>query len=83
MDALHVSKGRKRNSNNKEYQFWQQDNHPIQLVNPMMLQQKLDYLHDNPVRAGIVKHGEEYNYSSAIDYSTTKKGKLDIKHLYA
>ncbi|MEO8772568.1 MAG: transposase [Ferruginibacter sp.] len=35
----------KRNSNNKDFQFWQQDNHPIQLSNPGMLKQKLDYLH--------------------------------------
>src|SRR4051794_36369763 len=41
-----------RNSNNKNFQFWQQDNHPFELYGNDMLQQKLLYLHDNPVRAG-------------------------------
>ncbi|MEO6669796.1 MAG: transposase [Ferruginibacter sp.] len=40
----------RRNSNNKDFQFWQQDNHPIELSNPVMLKQKLDYL---PVRLVI------------------------------
>ena len=43
-----------RNSNNKNFQFWQQDNHPFELYGYEMLQQKLLYLHENPVRAGLV-----------------------------
>ena len=70
-----------RNSNNKEFQFWQQDNHPIELSTPLMLRQRLDYLHENPVRAGIVYEPEDYVYSSAIDYYTTGKGKIKIEHL--
>jgi REP element-mobilizing transposase RayT len=52
-----------RNSNNKNFQLWQQDNHLFELYGNDMLQQKLLYLHDNPVRAGLVpiaigmKHG--------------------------
>jgi len=29
---------------------------------------KLDYIHQNPVRAGKVKNPEDFLYSSAIDY---------------
>lgn len=36
-----------RNSNNMIYQFWQQDNHPIELFNNKMMDQKLDYIHNN------------------------------------
>jgi putative transposase len=71
----------KRNSNNKDFQFWQQDNHPIQLSNAFMLKQRMDYLHDNPVRAGIVYNAEDYVYSSARDYYLDKKGMLDIEKL--
>lgn len=39
----------KRNSNNSSQQFWQQDNHPIELNGNKMIDQKLDYIHDNPV----------------------------------
>ena len=68
-----------KNSNNKYFQFWQQDNHPIELYGYEALQQKLNYLHENPVRAGIVYESWHYKYSSAIDYCTTEKGKIDIE----
>ena len=58
-----------RNPNNKEYQFWQQDNHPIELDTNQKINQRLDYLHDNPVNALIVDKAEEYLFSSARDYS--------------
>jgi len=43
-----------KNSNNTKYQFWIQDNHPIELTDNFMVEQKLDYIHNNPVEAGIV-----------------------------
>src|SRR4051812_13875295 len=57
-----------KNSNNKHFQFWQQDNHPVELYGYETLKQKLNYLHENPVRAGIVYETYHYKYSSAIDY---------------
>ena len=33
------------------------------------MEQKLRYIHENPVRAGIVEKAEEYKYSSAKDYA--------------
>jgi len=59
-----------RNSNNTLYQFWQQDNHPIELNNNVLLEQKLEYMHQNPVRAGICYAAEEYIYSSAGQYAS-------------
>ena len=61
-----------RNSNNKKYQFWQQHNHPIELSDNKIIDQKLNYLHDNPVEEGFVNEAYEYKYSSAIDYSDGK-----------
>ena len=40
--------------------------------------QKLDYIHDNPVKAKIVVNKEDYLYSSAIDYAGGK-GLLNIE----
>jgi putative transposase len=37
-----------------------------------MLNQRLDYLHQNPVEAGFVNEAEHWKYSSAIDYSAGK-----------
>ena len=39
-------------SNNKDFQFWQQHNHPIELSTIEITQQRLDYVHNNPVEAG-------------------------------
>jgi REP element-mobilizing transposase RayT len=59
----------KRNNNNTIYQFWQQNNQPIELRSNEFIEQKLNYIHNNPVEAGIVLSPEEYLYSSAINYA--------------
>ncbi|GAA0891672.1 transposase [Fulvivirga kasyanovii] len=58
-----------RNKRNKTYQFWQQDNHPIELDYNSIKDQKLDYIHLNPVKAGFVDEPEHYRWSSARDYA--------------
>jgi putative transposase len=70
-----------RNSNNVKYQFWQQDNHPVCLETNVMIDQRLNYLHNNPVAEGIVEEPEHYVYSSARDYAGIK-GLLDVVLLY-
>ena len=67
----------KQNKNNKGWQFWQQHNKPIELWDTYMLEQKLNYLHQNPVENGFVINAEDYLYSSAIDYADGK-GLLEI-----
>lgn len=67
-----------QNSRNKTYQFWQQDNHPKEIFSLDFALQKLAYIHNNPVTAGIVFKAEEYVYSSARDYYGTGKGLLDV-----
>ncbi len=67
----------KQNANNETYQFWQQGNHPIELWSNDVIDQKLDYLHNNPVTAGWVDEPEHYLYSSARDY-TEGKGLIDV-----
>ena len=42
-----------------------------------MIEQKLDYLHNNPVESGFVTKPEDYKYSSAMDYAGIK-GLVDI-----
>ncbi len=66
-----------RNSNNYDYQFWQQNNHPIELYNYEMTKQKLDYIHNNPVKAGFVSKPEDWLYSSARNYCG-EKGIIDV-----
>jgi putative transposase len=68
------------NSNNKEYQFWQQHNRPIEIYSPAVISQKVDYIHYNPVEAGIVEQPEQYLYSSAKDFNE-EKGLLKLEPL--
>jgi len=63
-----MEKAGKHNSQNLNFQLWQQDNHPIELFDQKILHQKLDYIHNNPVLSGVVENPEEYLYSSAKDY---------------
>ncbi|GAB2832126.1 REP-associated tyrosine transposase [Ferruginibacter profundus] len=69
------------NSNNKDYQFWKQDYHPVELNTTEKIQQRLNYLHENPVRSGLVWEPWHYKYSSAIDYYSNEHGLLKIDHL--
>ena len=57
-----------KNSRNKNYQFWRQDNQPKELYSPAFTVQKINYIHNNPVEAGIIEKPEHYLYSSARDY---------------
>ena len=68
----------KRNTNNTKYQFWQQHNQPIVLSNPIIFEQKLNYIHNNPIESGFVESPEDYLYSSAKDYSE-QKGLVNIQ----
>ncbi len=67
----------RKNPNNKKYQFWQQDNHPIELTNNKMVENVLAYIHNNPVKKGYVDKPEDFIWSSSINYCG-KKGLIDI-----
>jgi REP element-mobilizing transposase RayT len=65
-----------QSSNVKTYQFWRHDNKPIELWSNKVIDEKLNYIHNNPVEEGIVFRAEDYLYSSAADYAG-EKGLLD------
>ena len=48
-------------------QLWQHDLHPIWLRRTDIIQQKLRYIHRNPVEEGLVEEPHHYLYSSARD----------------
>ena len=53
----------------KNYKFWQEGNDAQEIFLTDYFNQKLDYIHQNPVRAEFVNEAEDYRYSSAIDYA--------------
>jgi putative transposase len=58
-----------RNPKNVHYQFWRQDNQPKQLETNTYMDEKLQYVHNNPVVAGYVSRPEDWIYSSARSYA--------------
>ena len=68
----------KFNTNNSKYQIWQQYNKPKVCLFPKFTNQKIDYIHRNPVVAGIVDTPEDYVYSSARNYVNRSDFILDV-----
>jgi len=54
-----------RHATNTNYQVWTHENHPMEIWSHKFFLQKLNYIHQNPVRAGWVGQEEDYVYSSA------------------
>jgi len=52
----------------KYYKFWQEGNHAIELFSEKFVWDKINYIHNNPVEAGLVKQAHEWIYSSASNY---------------
>ncbi|WP_298780538.1 transposase [uncultured Polaribacter sp.] len=61
-------KATETHSRNKNYQFWQYGNHAEEIYSHKFMWSKSDYIHLNPVRAGIVEKASHYRYSSASNY---------------
>ncbi len=59
----------KFNKRAEERQLWTHENHAIELSDNQMINSRLEYIHQNPVRAGWVESAHDYLYSSARNYS--------------
>ena len=54
---------------NKIYKVWQSGNHAIELFSEKFTWEKINYIHRNPVEAGLVKYPDQWLYSSASNYA--------------
>ena len=52
----------------RRHQLWQEGSHPEQIVGDEMMVQKLEYIHNNPVKRGYVDDPNHWRYSSARNY---------------
>ncbi|MBK1646163.1 transposase [Thiocapsa imhoffii] len=50
------------------YQVWEEGSHPQRIEHEAVMRQKLDYVHNNPVKRGYVDLPEHWRWSSARDY---------------
>lgn len=58
-----------KNKPKQTYQIWTHENHAEHIYSQKFIEQKITYIHNNPVRAGIVEKPEYYLYSSARNYA--------------
>jgi putative transposase len=70
-----------RTNANDNYKVWTGNNHPEEIYSEAFLKTKLNYIHENPVRAGLVTEPSHYLYSSAANYEG-KKGLMEIDLLF-
>ncbi len=69
-----------RIKNGVNYKVWKDGFHPIELFNDKMIDQKLEYIHNNPVKEEIVIDAEDYKFSSA-GYYAGGEGLIRIERL--
>lgn len=72
------AKATETHNRNKYFQVWQYGNHAEEVFTLKFMWEKLNYIHLNPVRAGIVERASHYIYSSASNY-TAGKGLIEIE----
>ena len=68
------SKGKKGHT----YQVWQQGFHTVELWRELFIKKKIDYLHANPLRAGLVKSAKEYPWSSFRAFHALRREEFDL-----
>ena len=61
-----------RHKGDRRYQLWQEGSHPKIIETEAIMRQKLDYIHDNPVKSGFVSDPTHWRYSSARNYAGIK-----------
>ena len=59
----------KKSARVKDFKIWTDDNHAIEIYGYISIEEKINYIHQNPVKAMIVYSAEQYVFSSAIDYA--------------
>jgi REP element-mobilizing transposase RayT len=57
------------NAKDRTYQFWKRNPLCVDLLSDNVIEQKLKYIHHNPVKAGICENAQDYRYSSARFYA--------------
>ena len=68
---------KKQHKVDQTFQLWQEGSHPQQIQSEEMMVQKLEYIHNNPVKRGYVDDPVHWRYSSARKYAG-QKGLIEV-----
>ncbi|MDR8391405.1 transposase [Aliifodinibius sp. S!AR15-10] len=63
-----LKKVKPEHKTDRHFQFWEESFHPKQIEGDDMMDQKITYIHQNPVKRGYVDKPEHWRYSSARNY---------------
>ena len=66
------------NKKDQRFKLWKDRFDDVVITTEKMLGIKIQYIHENPVRAGLVQKAEEWKYSSERDYQSGKQGLIDV-----
>ena len=70
---------RRAATSDRERRFWQPSRHPEAIETEKFWKQKLDYLHENPCRKGLVARAHYWRFSSATHYVSDGQEQFDLK----
>ena len=65
--------------NDRRHRFWQPTMHAESITTEPFWRQKVDYIHLNPCRSGLVRHPEDWRFSSASFWSRADDGAVDLE----
>jgi putative transposase len=60
---------KRKHKTDRLYQLWQEGSHPEQITSDEMMEQEIEYIHNNPVKRGYVDEPAYWRYSSARNYA--------------
>ena len=72
---------KKAHKGDRTYQVWQEGTKPKLIQNDAVMKNKIDYIHNNPLKRGYVDEAKHWRYSSARDYEGVK-GLLDVERFW-
>jgi REP element-mobilizing transposase RayT len=75
-EAFHRHAGEDR-----QRRFWQATQHPIGIFSDEFWKQKMDYLHHNPCRKGLVIRPQDWRFSSALFWSTREQNDVELSEV--
>ena len=72
---------KKAHKKKAQYQLWQEGIQPKLIQNEKMMMERINYIHQNPVKRGYVDRPEHWRYSSARDYEGVQ-GLLPVERFW-
>lgn len=80
-DATDLFRSAANDTKSQDYKVWQEGFYPIAIESERFFKQKLNYIHDNPVRKGYIPDPIHWLYSSARNYANLTPTPLEVNCL--